>query len=382
MSDVVYFVATEASGDLISAEVMDEISRLRPGTIFKGVGGAQMENRGVQSLFDTQDLAVFGLIEGVKAFKTVKKRVEETAKDIVTTNPSAVVLVDSWGFMWRVAKRAKELGYTGPCIKLIGPQVWATRPKRAKRLAQHVDHLLCIHDFETPFYEPYGLATTVIGNPALARNEAGYANRFREKYSVPSDRRLLLMMLGSRNSELQNVAPILEETGASLCRKYKNLQVVCVAAASVVDQIRSKSTKWKFPNICIYNEKDKTDAIAVCDVALACSGTVTTEIAMQGVPLVIGYKIGWLSWAIARATFLLKSKYITLFNVAANEEIAPEFIQTRLRESLLTDAVSLRLDDENLRTRQIEKQNAALEKMGRGGKTAANISAETILKLI
>ena len=282
--------------------------------------------------------------------------------------------------MWRVAQRAKELGYSGQRIKLVGPQVWATRPGRAKTLAAHVDHLLCIHDFEEPFYQPFGLQTTVIGNPALERDKQGDGADFRRKYNISNEDKVLLLLLGSRNSEIKTVAPVLLSSAEEICKKYKDTIVVCVAAGSVREQINELSKEWKFPFILSVDEAEKIDAFASGDVALACSGTVTTEVALQNVPLVIGYKVGWITWAIARL-FLMKAKYITLFNVAANKEVAKEFVQTRFTVRKLSEAVKNLLNNKSLRHSQIFEQNEALNSMGRGGKGASQISADKIVEL-
>ena len=169
MSRKLYIVATEPSGDALGAELVDALRSRQSDISILGVGGTQLERRGIASLYDINDLAILGLIEGLKAYKLVKERVEETAQDIIKHNPDGVVLIDSWGFMWRIGQRLAELGYKGKRIKLVGPQVWATRPSRAKTLAANVDHLLCIHAFEQPFYEPYGLSTTVIGKSCLVQ---------------------------------------------------------------------------------------------------------------------------------------------------------------------------------------------------------------------
>lgn len=376
----IYLVAAEPSGDVLSAEVIRKIRASQKEVEFVGVGGAHMEAEGLETLFDTSELAVFGLLEGIKAFKTVKARVEDTAKDIVQKNPDALVLVDSWGFMWRVAQRAKELGYKGPRIKLVGPQVWATRAGRAKTLAENVDHLLCIHEFEVPFYQPFGLETTVIGNPALDRDEKGDAEKFRMAHKIEDRCKILLLLPGSRRAEIKTVAPILERATSKICDEYPDVLVVCMAAGAVKTEIEEMSKEWTFKYILVTDENEKLNAFASAKVALACSGTVTTEVALQNVPLVVGYKIGWVTWLIARL-FLMKSKFITLLNVAAGKEVAPEFIQTRFTAKNLEQAVANLILDKKKRKNQISEQNKALESMGRGGIGAAEISARKILEL-
>lgn len=380
MSGAVFLVAAEPSGDLLGAEVIDALRALSPQVVIGGVGGEAMRERGANSPIDLSDLAVLGLIDGLKAFLRVKQKVEDVAREIQKRSPQAVVLIDSWGFMWRLAKRLKQLGLPAARIKLIGPQVWATRPGRAKVLAKWCDHLLCIHAFEQPFYERYGLATTVIGNPAIARIREGDGAAYRKAHYLASDAPIIGILPGSRRSELRRVGPVLAEAAKQLCAQSRDRRVVCVAATPVREQVLNLASRWTFPNIVVADDAEKADAFAAMDVALACSGTVTTEVASQGAALVVGYKLGWITWLIARL-FLMRSPYITLLNVAAGSEIAPEFVQTRFTASNLVQAVGTLLSDPDARKRQKQKQSEALDLMKGPGRPAAEIAAETILAL-
>jgi lipid-A-disaccharide synthase len=131
----------------------------------------------------------------------------------------------------------------------------------------------------------------------------------------------------------------------------------------------------------IVDEREKEDAFAAATVALAASGTVTTEVALQGTPLVIGYKLGWLSWALARA-FYFKASYATLMNVAANAEVAPEFLQTRCTAENIARAAAPLIDDEDAREDQVRRQDEALALMGRGGRPATDIAADAVLSVL
>ncbi len=380
MNRRIYFVAAEPSGDALAADVIDQVRKSDPGIEVHGVGGEAMKERGINSPFDISELAVLGLIEGLKAYRLVKQRVEDTCLDILKVKADVVVLVDSWGFTWRVAKRLRELGSNAVRIKLIGPQVWATRPGRAKTLAAHVEHLLCIHAFEPPFYEAFGLKTTVIGNPALGRGDKSNPDQLRRTMNIPANIRVLGLLLGSRQSEMRKVAPTLVKAAKLACSKCEDTRVVCIVQASVASQIRDMSKDWRFDFDLVEAPEDKFSAFAMMDVALACSGTVTTELAAQGTPVVVGYKTGWLTWAIARA-FLMKSKFITLLNVAAGNEVAPEFIQTRFTASKLADVTIDLLNSPSMREAQIVEQNKALLEMGAGGPNPAVVAANKIVEL-
>jgi lipid-A-disaccharide synthase len=376
----VFLVAAEDSGDALGADVIDALRATDPSVRISGIGGGKMRERGVASDVDMSGLAVLGFVDGLKAFGRVKRAVEAAGEAIIKADPDAVVLIDSWGFMWRLARFLKERGNRAKRIKLIGPQVWATRPGRARVLAQWCDHLLCIHAFEQPFYERWGLPTTVIGNPALHRMQKGNAAGFRASHSIPAGKRIIGLLPGSRRSEIRRVAPTLVAACNRLMAGHDERIVVCVAAGSVEASIREMARGWMFPHVLVMGEAAKPDAFASMDVAVACSGTVTTELAAQGSAIVVGYKLGWVTWALARL-LLMRSKFITLLNVAAGSEIAPEFVQTRFTAAKVAAAAERLLSDPKALETQRRGQAEALNLMAGPGRPAAEIAAETILKL-
>jgi len=376
----IFLVAAEDSGDALGADVIDELRRKDPTVRISGIGGERMRERGAFSDVDMSGLAVIGLIEGLKAYDRVKKAVEDAAEVIAKADPDSVVLIDSWGFMWRLARALKLRGVKAKRIKLVGPQVWATRPGRARVLAQWVDHLLCIHPFEQPFYVKWGLPTTVIGNPALHRLPKGDPEAFRKRHGVSADADLVGLLPGSRRAELRRVAPTLFDAVKQLIAKQPNRQVVCMVAPSVANDVERIAREHLGKLILVRDEAEKADAFAAMKVAVACSGTVTTELAAQGAAVVTGYKLGWITWAILRG-LLFKSRFSSLVNVAVEREVIPEFIQTRFKSDLIRDAAERRLSDPSVLEAQLSGQREALKMMAGTGRPAAEIAAETILGL-
>lgn len=373
----IFLVAAEASGDALGADLIDALRARDPSVTFAGVGGAAMAARGVASAFDIGDLAVLGLIDGVKAYPRVVRRADEAADAAVAFDPDVVVLIDSWGFTLRVAQRLRARLPRAKLIKYIGPQVWATRPGRARTLAATVDHLICIHDFETPFYAPYGLACTVCGHPAFGRSVRGDGAAFRTRHGL-GDARVLLVLPGSRGSELRRTAPHLFDAAALVVAKTPDVRVLTVAAGAVAAGVATLAASQPYPVLVVDEGREKADAFAAATAALAVSGTVTTEVALQEAPVVVGYRLGWVTWALARA-FIYKSPFATLLNVAAGREVAPEFIQTRCTSANLAAAVAPLLADPAARARQVAAQDHALAAMGRGGRPAADIAADVVL---
>ena len=376
-------VAAEASGDTLGAGLARALKKSlgEANVRFIGVGGTAMAAEGVVSPFDINQLSILGLFEGLMAYGKVVARVAETADLARREKPDIAVLIDSWGFTLRVAHKLRQIDPDLPLVKYVAPQVWASRPGRAKTLAASVDHLLAIHTFDVPFFEREGLATTFVGASALARNTAtADPGRLRAAIRAGADDPILLMLPGSRPSEIRRVLPPFEEAVSLLRQQRPNLRIVVPAAPTVVDAVKASVATWPFPADLIEEQGLKFDAMAAATVALACSGTVTTELALAGCPVVVGYRIGEISFQILSR--LVRTQYITLFNIAAGEAVAPEFIQHACTGPALAAAVAARLDDPALRARQISAQNAALEKMGRGGPDPSIRAAEVVVELL
>ncbi len=336
-----------------------------------------MAEAGLPSQTDISGLAVLGFVDGLLAYSRVKRAVAASVDAVLAAKPDVVVLIDSWGFTLRVALGVRAAAPGIKLVKYVGPQVWATRPGRAKTLAAAVDHLICIHDFEVPFYQPFGLACTVCGHPVLGRFKQGDGASLRVREGIGPGEKVLLVLPGSRPSEISRVGPTLWRAAEGLQRARPNLRLLAVAAASVKDAVFAQAPG----GARIVDEREKEDAFAAATAALAASGTVTTEVALQGTPLIVGYKLGWITWAAARA-FLFTSKYATLMNVAADAEVAPEFIQTRFTAHNVAAAAAPLLDDEAARENQVRAQDRALALMGRGERPASEIAADAVLGVL
>lgn len=374
-----YFVAAEASGDLLAREVAEAVRAKSPQTEIRGIGGPELATLGIQSPIDIAPLSVLGFVEGIKAYGDVVRLADEAADDICRVQPKVVVLVDSWGFMLRVAQRVRARDPSIRLVKLIGPQVWATRPGRAKTLAATVDHLICMHDIEAPFYEPFGLPVTVIGNPALTRTGKGDAAAFRARHGFAPDQELILVLPGSRRSELTNVAPVLLGAAQSIASARPNARVLIQPASSILEAFgmhHPDAASWA---TVLSDPAERYDAMAAASIVLACSGTVTSEVALQGAPMIVGYKTGWITWALARG-LLYKKHHITLLNILnGDQEIVPEFVQTRFQADPIAEKALDWLANPERLAAQRERQNQALRAMVREGKPAAAIAAGAIL---
>jgi lipid-A-disaccharide synthase len=375
-------VAAEASGDDRGAGLARALkARLGDAVRFVGAGGARMAQEGLESPFDIAEISILGLFDGLFAYRRIIRRVNDTAAVAVREKPDVAVLIDSWGFTLRVAQRLRRIDPDLPLVKYVGPQVWAWRRGRARTLARAVDHLLSIHAFDAPYFEDEGLPVTFVGNSALSLDFSGAEpGRLRETIGAGPDEPILLVLPGSRRSEIEKVTPAFEAAVNLLKAERPDLHVVVLAAPTVASLVRTRVAGWPHRAYVVEGEAAKRDAMKAATVALACSGTVTTELAIAGCPMVVGYRLGGVTYAILKR--LVRTRYLTLFNIAAQDAVAPEFIQDDCNGPDLAAALGARLDDADLRRRQVEAQFAALDRMGRGGPDPSEAAADAVLKIL
>ena len=356
----IMLVATEASGDLLGAALIAALrARLGADVRFVGVGGPRMAAEGITSPFDPISLALIGVFNALAAYPRVRRRVRETADLARHERPDVVILIDAWGFNIRVAHTLRRVDPLMKLIKYVAPQVWATRPGRARTLARAVDYLLTIHAFDAPYFEVQGLATTFVGNPALARDFAGAdPARLRAQIGAAKDDPILLVLPGSRPGEIERLMPPFQEAIANLMVERPRLKVVVAAAPSVADEIKARVAARPSPVRVIEDETAHRDAMRAATAAMACSGTVTTELALAGCPMVVAYRLGPLTAAVAKR--LIRTPYITLINVAAQAFVVPELVQSACTGPALAAQVGRLLDDPTARAIQITGQSAAL----------------------
>lgn len=378
----VMLVAAEASGDLLGAGLAQALKqRLGENVRFVGVGGEAMAKEGVRSPFDIAELSILGLFEGLKALPRVRRRARETADLARREKPDVAVLIDSWGFNLRVAHRLRKVDPNLLLVKYVAPQVWASRPGRAKTLARSVDHLLSINPLDAAFFEPEGLATTFVGNPALGRPgpKADMA-RLRAHIGAGPDDPILLVAPGSRRSEIALLTPPFQDAAHRLAAEFPDLKIVIPVAPTVQPLVVGGAAGWPAGTSLLTDDDLKGDAMGGATTALACSGTLTLELAMAGRSMVVAYRVGALTHLILKR--LIATRYITLFNIAAGEEIAPEFVQGECTGENLAKAVADRLRDPALRASQAARQNEALTLMGRGSPDPSQTAANAVIALL
>jgi lipid-A-disaccharide synthase len=377
----VMLVAVEASADTLGAGLARALrAKLGDGVAFVGVGGAKMAAEGIASPYDIGDLSLVGLFEIAGAVPLALRRLEQTVRLAEAEQPDIAVLIDSWEFMWRVGRRLRLRTPDVALVKYVAPQVWATRPGRARVVARIFDRLMTLFDFETRYFEAEGVPTTSVGNPALRRDISNAdPARWRALIGAGPDDPILLVLPGSRPGEIKRVLPAFEDAALRLAEVRPDLHIVVAAAHTVAAQVKARVAGWRRRAAVVEGERDKLDAMRAATLALACSGTVTTELAVAGCPMVVGYRGHPATAIVARA--IIRTRFFTLFNIAADAAIAPEFLQEHCNGSELAAAAAALLDDPARRGAQIAAQTAALAKLGLNRSDPFEAAADVVIEL-
>ena len=321
---LVYLVAGEASGDLLGARLIAALRAARPDLTFAGVGGDRMAEQGFSSLFPMRELAVMGLAEVLPNIRRLSRRLDETVADIMARRPAVVVTIDSPGFGLRVAARVRPKGFR--ILHYVAPQVWAWRPGRVKRIAKEVDRILALLPFEAPFFEKAGIPVDFVGHSILESGaDKGDAVRFRALHGIAPDERVVLVMPGSRRSEVGRLLPTFGAALKLAAARVPKLRPVVPLAGPVEESVRAAAADWHPPPILVRDISEKYDAFAAAEAGLIKSGTSSLEVALAGVPMVVGYRVNPLTAAIVRR--LIKVEHVSIVNLLAKRSIIPELLQ-------------------------------------------------------
>ncbi|ONG59030.1 lipid-A-disaccharide synthase [Pseudoroseomonas deserti] len=333
---LVYLVAGEASGDALGARLMSALREMRPGLDFAGIGGERMAEQGFSSLFPMRELALMGLLEVLPNIRSLARRLDQTIADIAARRPALIVTIDSPGFTLRVAARARPLGI--PVLHYVAPQVWAWRQGRVKKIARQVDRILTLLPFEAPFFEGAGIPVRFVGHSILESGaDQGDAARFRACHGLAPEERVVLVMPGSRRSEVGRLLPVFGEALRRTEAAVPGLRPVVPIAGPVAEAVRAAAANWHPAPILIDDIAEKFDAYAAArqgGAGLIKSGTSSLEVALAGVPMAVGYRVNPVTAAIARR--LIKVKYVSLVNLLADAPVIPEFLQERCTPELLS----------------------------------------------
>lgn len=372
----VLMVAAEASSSLYALRILQhwqEQGQGQENSIY-GVGSRDMEEVGFECLGYAEDMAVVGLTEVLKKYSQIKEVYHRVLKRVDEQRPDVAVLLDYPGFNLRLAKELKSRGI--PVVYYIAPQIWAWKKGRVKKVRRYVDEVLCILPFEQEFYERYGVKARFVGHPLVEELERSCVNDsertlYRQRFFIAGQDQVLGLMPGSRHGELQNNFPLQLEVADRLYRRNPSLKVAILVAPTLLrEELFSYLQNFKCPYVIVQDDPFKM--LQLVDLVLCKSGTATLNVGLMGLPMVIMYKVNFLTGVIGR---FLVSGFIGLVNVIAQKEIVPERIQNRATPDELEGLLQKIIEDKAYSAEMKESLLQLKSQLG-GGEGAVRVTAK------
>jgi lipid-A-disaccharide synthase len=363
MTHRVMFIAGEASGDANAAPI---VAALRAKAEIFGAGGPKMKAAGMELLLDLTEHAVVGLVEVLRNYGKFKRIFDSLVAEAEKRRPDAVVLVDFPGFNLRFAKQMKKRGIK--VVYYISPQLWAWHASRAKQIEHDVDLMLTIFPFEKAWYAEHAptLRVEFVGHP-LAERIQNPEPSLRDLRSKSRIQNLVLLLPGSREREVAKLWPVL----ANIVDAMPEAKFVAAAVNELM------AGMMKHPRVKV-EVGGAYRLMQRATLAITASGTATMECAFAGCPMIVIYKVNWLTYLVGRG--LVTVDWLGMPNVIAGREIVPEFIQHHAQPDRIAAVASELLRDATRRDAMQRELAVIVDKLGGAGTSerAAELIAREI----
>ncbi len=366
--DNILIIAGEVSGDSHAASLLFKFKNIERNCRFWGIGGDEMKAQGTELIYHLQEMAFLGISEVIKHLPFILRVQRKILSEAEKRKPLCAVLVDYPGFNLKMARRLKRLGI--PVVYYISPQLWAWGSWRVKKIRKYVDKMLVLFEFEKKFYEQHGIEAEFVGHPLVDK----FKGILPEQYKIFNENNAVIGLLpGSRRQEVSALLPAMVQSAAILKNEGKIRSAEIVKVEHLPLSYYQKIIAGKADFITVVQEPIQ-QCLARYDSVLIASGTATLESGYFGVPMVVVYKVQWLTFWLGR--LLIRLKNIALVNIVAEEEIAPELIQNDFTPQKAAALLKQYLTKEgNIKKR---KQLAKLRiKLGKGN---VSLKAASILK--
>jgi len=363
LSAEILVVATEASADLHAARVLEELRQLRPGLVAFGMGGAKLREAGLDSLRQAEEMSVMGISEVLPKIPVILGIMRELEAAAAARRPSVALLVDSPDFNLRLAVKLKRLGVK--VVYYVSPSVWAWRRGRVKTIARVVDRMLCILPFEERFYENTGVSARFVGHPFAERPRPEAPSTYRASLGIAQDRTTIALLPGSRRSEVKRIFPPMLQAAERIRAKHPDAQFIVPVAPTLAEDVLA-------PYLARHATLDVTlaagraeAAMGAADAALVKSGTSVLEAALMLRPMVVVYRLSWLSYLVGR--LFVRLAHFALVNLLAGRTLVPELLQRQATPERMAAEIERLLEDGPARAEQLRGLEEVRASLGTPG---------------
>jgi len=367
----IFILTGEPSGDKLASKVIAQLKNSRSDIEYLSVGGEHLKALGIKSIYELKEVTYLGFTKVLQNIFKIKKKIKETANEVIKFRPDVLFSVDSPDFTLRVAREVKKNNQNIKTIHFVAPQVWIWREYRVKQLKLFLDHILLLFPFEKKYFDKEGIQTTFTGHPLL---EDKSKSKVDISQIIKDKKKIFSIYPGSRSNEINILIPILFDFVKKMNEKYKDLFFVFHSTSEHVQLIQNLLLKEGFRNCgAIADEKIKSHMLKSSMFALAKSGTISLEICNAKIPSIIIYKMGMINFFIVK--MLVKVKFANIINIAANEEIIPELLQSNCNANNIYNMVDRLLSDKQGLEKQVTKSQEIIKnfKTERSSEIASSI---------
>ena len=368
--------AGEASGDFHAANLVKALHKIDPTIHVNGMGSDKMREAGVELLYDCREIAVMGIIEVLAKWGTIMGALDILKKSLANNPPDLLILVDYQEFNMKLAKAAKKLGIK--VMFYIGPQVWAWRSHRVKKIGRHIDMMAVLFPFEEDFYKKAGVPVRFVGNPLVDEVKTSMSLEEAQKtFNLVSSLKTIGLFPGSRKSEIFRILPTLLESAQKVFDQYPDSQFIIPVASTInMDSVQPLLDRYTLPIKIVHSHIH--DVMNCCDAIVTASGTVTLETALMTTPMVIVYKMSGFSYNIMKR--LITIDHIGLPNILAGREIVKELLQENANSESISNEILKMLTDNEYHQQIVTDLEAVRNKLGDSGgsERVANLAYEML----
>ena len=355
----IFILTGEPSGDKLASKVITSLKKINPNIEYLSVGGENLKSLGIKSIYDLKEITYSGFTKVLLNLFKINNKINQTVKAILDFNPDILFTVDSPDFTLRVAERVKNKNPNIKTIHYVAPQVWVWRESRVKKIKKFIDHILLLFSFEKKYFEKEEISCEFVGHPMLAekRDDGIDINQI-----IGKNKALISVFAGSRISEINMHMPILIDFIKLMENKYSDITYVFHSNKDQNNLIHMFIKNSNLLNCEVVSDnKIKSHILKKSIFAIVKSGTVSLEVCNAKIPSVIIYKMNYLNFIIIKA--LVKIKYGNIINIAANEEIIPELLQSKCNAEYIYKIVSKFLNAPLETEEQVKKTQLVLNKL-------------------
>ena len=370
----IFILTGEPSGDKLASEVIFKLKKNNPNIEYLSVGGSNLKNLGINSIFDLKDITYLGFTSVLLNIFKIRKKINSTVDEIIKFDPDILFSVDSPDFTMRVAKKVKKINPKIKTIHYVAPQVWVWRENRVKKIKNFIDHILLLFDFEKKYFDKENIKNTFVGHPLIEtkKNVKTNLDNF-----ISKDKKIISIFPGSRKSETTVLLPILLDFIQLMNKKNFTYSFVFHSTDENKEFILNYIKDKKIENLNVISDDDvKSQILSNSIFAICKSGTISLQVCNANIPSIIIYKLNFINFMIFK--FLVNVKFANIINIINNREIIPELLQSECNADEIFKSVNYFLKKPDLIKNQLYECNKTLE--GIRSKSSSSTEAALILE--